>query len=143
LPHINDAGLALIESFEGDSLRSYPDPGSGGNPWTIGYGHTAKVHPGQVITQAQAIAFLKADVANAESAVSHACEVNLTPNQFSALVSFEYNTGAFGSGEPIVKCINAKDWAAAMNHLNRYVFPPAATVGLTRRRAAETKLFNT
>lgn len=133
----------MIESFEGERLRAYPDPGTGSDPWTIGFGHTAQVHPGEIITHAQAIAFLKSDVANAENAVSNACKVTLTPNQFSALVSFEYNTGAFQNGAPIVKCINAKDWHGAMTHLNLYVFPPAATPGLTRRRAAETKLFNT
>jgi lysozyme len=85
MPHINEAGLALIEEFEGDELRAYPDPGTGGEPWTIGYGHTASVHPGETITQAQAVEFLRQDVTNAEKEVAMAVEVILTPNQFSGL----------------------------------------------------------
>lgn len=30
----------LIEKFEGLNLNSYPDPGTNGKPYTIGYGTT-------------------------------------------------------------------------------------------------------
>ena len=44
---ISAAGLNLIKRFEGCRLKAYPDPGSRGAPWTIGYGHTgAEVVPG-------------------------------------------------------------------------------------------------
>jgi lysozyme len=49
---------------EGLRLIAYPDPASGGAPWTIGYGHTGReVHPGLVWTQSQADTALGADVA--------------------------------------------------------------------------------
>jgi lysozyme len=49
---------------EGLRLIAYPDPVSGGAPWTIGYGHTGReVHPGLVWTQAQAEAALTGDIA--------------------------------------------------------------------------------
>ena len=48
---ISAAGLDLLKRFEGCRLEANPDPGSGGAPWTIGYGHTgAEVVPGLVIT---------------------------------------------------------------------------------------------
>ena len=51
----SDRGLALIKSFEGCELTAYPDPGSGGDPWTIGYGHSwPVVVPGLTIDQNQA-----------------------------------------------------------------------------------------
>jgi lysozyme len=51
---------------EGLRLRAYPDPLSGGTPWTIGYGHTGpEVHPGLVWTPAQAETALIADIARA------------------------------------------------------------------------------
>jgi lysozyme len=144
MPHINNAGLNLIESFEGENLKAYPDPGTGSEPYTIGYGHTANVYPGETITQAQALAFLKQDVSNAEQIVSHEVEVILTPNQFSALVSFEYNTGAIAAGAPILQCLNSKDFTGAMVHLNKYIYGGGGIMeGLVRRRAAETVLFNT
>ena len=37
-------GLALTELFEGDILTAYQDQKG---VWTIGYGHTAVVQPGQ------------------------------------------------------------------------------------------------
>lgn len=36
----SDAGIQLIKRFEGLELRAYPDPGTGGKPWTIGIGTT-------------------------------------------------------------------------------------------------------
>ena len=59
--------LAWLRRDEGLNLRAYPDPVSGGAPWTIGYGHTGpEVFPGVVFTLAQAEAALAADVAHAE-----------------------------------------------------------------------------
>ncbi|MEQ1641654.1 MAG: lysozyme, partial [Novosphingobium sp.] len=43
--HVSTAGLVLIKRFEGCAKRrsdgrfeAYPDPGTGGAPWTIGWG---------------------------------------------------------------------------------------------------------
>ena len=46
-------GSALIREFEGLELTAYPDPGTGGEPYTIGYGHTGGVLPGDKITLAE------------------------------------------------------------------------------------------
>ncbi|HKT54739.1 MAG TPA: glycoside hydrolase family protein [Caulobacteraceae bacterium] len=49
---------------EGLRLEAYPDPLSGGAPWTIGYGHTGPdVTPETVWTEDQAEAALASDVA--------------------------------------------------------------------------------
>ena len=56
-------GLDLIKHFEGCRLTAYPDPGTGGDPWTIGYGHTGPdVYLGVTITQAEADHLLKQDL---------------------------------------------------------------------------------
>ena len=61
---ITPEGLQLIKSWEGCRLCAYPDPASGGAPWTIGYGHTGpEVHQGLAISQQQAEAWLAADIA--------------------------------------------------------------------------------
>lgn len=143
MPHINDDGLAIIEFYEGLRLRAYPDPGTGGEPWTIGYGHTVSVHPGQDCTIAQAQAFLRADVATAERAVESAVQVVLTPNQFSALVSFEYNTGA-PSSATIFSLVNQKRFDDAQAEFSRWVYANGTILqGLVSRRADEAKLFGT
>ncbi|PJH58828.1 muraminidase, partial [Salmonella enterica subsp. enterica serovar Typhimurium] len=40
---ISEKGITLIKEFEGCSLKAYTDPGTGGDPWTIGYGWTHSV----------------------------------------------------------------------------------------------------
>jgi lysozyme len=53
---INEAGLAMIKSFEGLRLDAYRDPVG---IWTIGYGHIRGVQPGMTITEPQATDFLR------------------------------------------------------------------------------------
>jgi lysozyme len=89
---ISEKGLALIRQFEGLRLTAYPDPATGAQPWTIGYGHTGNVKPGQVITQEQADAFLRQDCARFAAGVS-ATAGKCTQGQFDALCSFAYNLG--------------------------------------------------
>ena len=138
----NAAGLTLIESFEGDELKAYRD--SGGIE-TDGYGHTDGVKPGDVITQAQAVTYLKGDVASAEAAVSACVEIDLTSNEFSSLVSFEYNTGSL-AGSPGLALINSKSFESAWDdHFVLWIHDAAGNTdaGLVRRRAAERALFFT
>ena len=56
--HINEAGLAMIKSFEGLRLDAYRDPVG---IWTIGYGHTRGVQPVGLIALAGQAAFEMAD----------------------------------------------------------------------------------
>lgn len=59
-PHL----IADLRADEGCRLAAYPDPLSGGAPWTIGYGHTGPdVHPGLAWTEREAEAALASDVA--------------------------------------------------------------------------------
>lgn len=89
-------GRKLIEQFEGLELKAYDD---GTGTWTIGYGHTSaaglpRVVPRMVITQEQADAILEADLASVEADITHHVTAQLNQNQFDALVSFDFNTGA-------------------------------------------------
>lgn len=57
-----------IKTCEGWRSRAYPDPETGGAPWTIGWGHTGlEVHPGMEITEAEGEAYLDKDIAHAVS----------------------------------------------------------------------------
>ena len=88
-------GWTLLKTWEGCRLSAYPDPASGGAPWTIGYGHTGPdVVPGRTITQQQADAFLQTDVADAACALERLLPgVSLLPRQRDALISFCFNVG--------------------------------------------------
>ena len=138
---IGQAGLKLIMEFEGCRLAAYQ---CAAGVWTIGYGHTAGVHKGMTITQAQAEEYLKQDVAKFEKYVNNATYVpitaSLTQNQFDALVSFAYNCGA-GNVKKLCKGRTAEQIATAML---QYCKTNGKTLaGLKRRRKAEQKLFNT
>ena len=106
---LGPAGTALIKKWEGcHKLRSdgrfaaYPDPGSiDGKPWTIGWGSTgADVRKGTIWTKAECDARFTADIQRYVAAVARALGTAPTSqNQFDALVSFHYNTGAIAIGD--------------------------------------------
>ena len=133
-------GIALIKEFEGLRLKAYKCPGG---VWTIGYGHTAGVKPGIVITEAQAEQFLKEDLITFEKAVNTQ-NLSLNQNQFDALVSFTYNvgTGNFSSSTLLRKVrANPLD-NSIMDEFLRWVYSKGRVLpGLQHRRLAEMKLY--
>ena len=137
---IGQAGLALIKQYEGCRLAAYR---CAAGVWTIGYGHTAGVHSGMTITQAQADAYLRQDIAKFEGYVNNPAYVpitaNLNQNQFDALVSFAFNLGA-GNLRKLCKGRTAAQIARTMPNYNKAAGKVLA--GLKRRRAAEQALFN-
>jgi lysozyme len=143
MPKINPAGLNLIKTFEGCSLKAYRDPVG---IWTIGYGHTGTdVREGQAITQQQADDLLARDLARFESGVNGLVSHSISPNQFAALVSFAFNLGMGALQEStLMRLVNAGDYAGAKAQFGRWVNAGGRTLeGLVRRRAAEAKLFST
>lgn len=151
---ISNNGLSLIKTFEGLELEAYPDPGTGGAPWTIGYGHTGSdVRKGLVWTDAQADKALAQDVAQFERDVTSLVKVQINQNQFDALVSFAYNCGsdidsddiAEGLGDStLLKKLNAGDYDGAANEFPKWNKSGGKVMsGLTKRRAAERSLFLT
>jgi GH24 family phage-related lysozyme (muramidase) len=136
-------GWTLLKTWEGCRLSAYPDPASGGAPWTIGYGHTgAEVVSGLTITQQQADAFLQKDVAKAASAVERLLPgVALLPRQRDALISFCFNVGvgALETSTLRKRLLAGQSTALVLKEeLPRWCKGPHGPVeGLTRRRAAE------
>ena len=75
--NISGLGLSIVKHFEGLRLKAYKDPVG---IWTIGYGHTGDAaFEGNVISEAQAEALLRDDMADSEEAVARMIEV--TPAQ--------------------------------------------------------------
>lgn len=141
---VNDAALALIRQWEGLRLTAYQDVAG---VWTIGYGSTRDVRPGMRISETEAVARLRADLAVAEGAVERLVDVDLNDNQFGALVSFVFNVGqgAF-AGSTLLKRLNAGDYEAVPGELAKWnkarvggKLQPVA--GLSNRRAAEAGLW--
>lgn len=143
-------GLNLVAEFEGLEFESYPDPGTGGHPWTIGFGTTrypdgSRVQPGDTITEDGAFALLRHDVARFEDDIERLVVVPLNQNQFDALVSFTYNVGP-GALErsTLLRKLNTGDYRGAADELPRWDKAGGRVLaGLTRRRKAERELFLT
>ena len=133
-------GIALIKEFEGLRLKAYLCPGG---VWTIGYGHTAGVKPGMVISEVQAEEYLKADLIAFERYLN-VLGLALNQNQFDALVSFIYNvgTGNFSSSTLLRKVRANPQDNSIMDEFLRWVYSKGRVLpGLQRRRLAEMKLY--
>lgn len=147
---IGAQGFALIRRFEGCARRradgmveAYPDPGTGGAPWTIGWGATGPgIGPGTLWTQAECDARLAADLTRYAAEVAKAIgEAATSQAQFDAMVSFHYNTGAIARST-LGRLHRAGDQAGAAAQFARWNRAGGRVLaGLTRRRAAEETLY--
>lgn len=149
---IGPQGIALIQQFEGlaklrqdGMVEAYPDPGTGGAPWTIGWGATGVgIAKGTVWSRKQCDDRLAADLVRYADDVKAALGSALprtSQAQFDALVSFHYNTGAIGRATLTAKH-KAGDHAGAAAEFARWNRAGGRILaGLTRRRAAEAKLY--
>ena len=141
---ISQAGIDLIKSFEGCSLKAYKVPGANEKYWTIGYGsYGPHVKQGMTITKAKAEEMLKDELSRFEKGVNDLVKVPISQNQFDALVSFAYNCGLGNlKSSTLLKKVNAKDFAGAANEFTKWTRAGGNVLkGLVRRRAAEKELF--
>ena len=143
-PGLSEA-LALIKSFEGCELSAYPDPGTGGDPWTIGFGHTGpEVKKGLTWSQAQADSALADDVAKFSNGVRDLTKGYPTSsNEYAALVSFAYNVGLGALADStLLKKHRAGDKKGAAAEFARWTKACGRELkGLVRRRAAEAAVY--
>lgn len=136
----SQSGINLIKSFESLRLKAYKCPAG---VWTIGYGHTKGVKPGDVVDMQKAELLLADDLRELEAVVNWECP-NVNQNQFDALVSFVFNcgTGSFLKST-LFKCVKVNP----QNQNIRYEFgrwtrsKGVELAGLIRRRKAETELY--
>ncbi|QSY95393.1 lysozyme [Rhizobium bangladeshense] len=131
--------VALVGSFEGLRQHAYPDPATQGQPWTICYGSTNGVKPGDYKTIEQCRALLSLELQRYASGIEQCVKVPLPDSRFVALTSFAYNVGVGAACKSsVVRLINqgrAAEGCEALLKWNRaagITFP-----GLTRRRQKE------
>lgn len=137
-------GVNFISEFEGFEGKIYKD--AAGLP-TIGYGHLLKTGEekrfSRGITKAEAIQLLKEDVRESEQAVSRLVEVNITQNEFDALVSFTFNVGQGNlRSSTLLRKLNENDKNEAADQFLRWNKAGGRVLnGLVRRREAERAMF--
>ena len=152
---VSPVGTALIKRFEGcarlrrDGLvEAYPDPGTGAEPWTIGWGATGdglhgRIGPETVWTQAQCDQRLEQDLKRYAADVARALgDAPTSQAQFDAMVSFHYNTGAIARAT-LTRKHRAGDFEGAAAEFARWNKAGGRVLkGLVRRRAEEARLYS-
>ena len=134
------AAVALITTYEGLRLEAYKDPVG---VWTICYGSTKNVQPGQVATLQECENRLGADAEEAANAVRKYVQHPITQEQFDALVDFTFNLGAGNlKNSTLLRKLNAGDCYGAAEEFRRWVYAGGQVLpGLQKRREAEYELF--
>ena len=140
----NQKGVATLIEFEGFRSSAYLCPAG---VWTIGFGFTKGVKPGDKMTRSEAAERLKQELAEYEHAVDEACLITPNENEFSTMVCMAFNIGLAGFRKSsVLKAHNKGDKEAAARAFQLW---DKATVGgvkktlpgLTRRRMAEAALY--
>lgn len=135
----------LIHKWEGCRLHAYPDPATGGAPWTIGYGATgSNIGPNTVWTQSQADYDLESRIEALGKQID-AYGIHLSDNQKGALISLAYNIGIGNlNSSTLVRFLKIGDLKDASDQF--LVWNKAqgrVMTGLVNRRKDEQTVFNT
>lgn len=157
---VSKRGREFVSGFEGLGLRAYPDPGTGGKPWTIGRGSTrvwkdgrpvGPVRPGMVIDLATADQWFDWELEEFGRGVERLVDVPISQGMFDALVSFAYNCGldedlddiAEGLGDStLLRKLNAGDYRGAAREFLKWIRSGGRVLrGLERRREGERVMF--
>jgi lysozyme len=139
----------LIKPFEGYARKmpdggccAYPDPATGGDPWTIGYGSTGSdIRQHTVWTKEQAEDALQAHVRYFVSGLVKLSPrlLSATPRRIAAVISWAYNLGLGNYRiSTFKKRVDAGDWEGAAVECRKWTKAAGRVLpGLTRRREAE------
>ena len=137
---ISNNGLELIKHFEGCVLNAYKCPAG---VWTIGYGHTKDVQPGDEWSESHADHMLEVEMEEYEGYVNNSVTAPINQDQFDALVSWVYNLGGGNlNASTMLKVLNAGQYEEVPAQMMRWNKAGGKTLdGLIRRREAESLLF--
>ena len=127
------AGIAAHEGYVG---QAYRDPVG---IWTIGYGETHGVHPGQTTTRERATIQLTANAQEHAKGMAACIHVPLYQYEFDAYADFTYNLGVTGfCRSSVATKLNAMDYAGACAELLKFVYAKGQILpGLVARRRKE------
>ena len=137
---VSAAGLVGIASDEDFRAAAYQDIGG---IWTIGYGETLGVKPGQATSPRAALKRLEVRVEEHAQGVRACAKAPLHQHEFDAYVSLAYNIGVHGFCSSSIPGLLAQgQYTAACDHLMQFnkvringVLQPVR--GLTVRRLKE------
>jgi len=140
LLYVPETAAGFIAVQEGFKPKAYKCPAG---VWTIGYGHTKDVHPGDKVTRNEAYELLARDLVQTQEELATLINVDVTENQFVALMSFVYNFGLTKCRRyTLFKKINSGDVKGIKEWWPKYCNPGSSfEAGLKKRRMRELELF--
>ena len=134
--------VSVVGGAEGLRQSAYPDPASHGKPWTICYGHTGHVTPGEHESIAECKALLLKDLDKEADGIERCVTAPMPDTRYVAVLSLAHNIGVYGvCHSSIARLLNegkTKDACDIFPEYNKaygVVWP-----GLTRRRERERSL---
>jgi lysozyme len=132
---ISEAGVEVIADREGLRTEAYQDSKG---IWTIGVGHTENVHPGDTMTEEEAMDLFADDLEIFEKAVNDAIHEPMQQHEFDAFVSIAFNIGTNGfASSTFVEEYNAGNLDACADAILWWDEPDE----IRSRRAAEHMQF--
>lgn len=140
--------INLIRKYEGFNEKAYPDPYTGVEPYTFGYGTQfypdgSPVKQGQRCSKEKALEYLFHEAHIIEGQL-HKLNLGLDNSMLQALISFVHSVGweAFLYSE-IVDCLDREDFFSVTQEMGNWIFDPYHKVvgGLIDRRREEIDLF--
>ena len=112
--------ISLVQFFEGVRYDAYQDLGG---VWTICYGHTGQVRPGQHATAADCTAYLTADISVALASVDRLITAPLPVTRKAGLADFVINGGSGLLAKSSIRSnLNAGNTAAGCAAISLYVY---------------------
>jgi lysozyme len=126
-------GIAVHEGYVGHAYQDIV------GVWTIGFGTTENVRPGQKIDPVRALQRKVADVEKFEGALKQCVRVPLHQYEYDAYISLAYNIGSSAfCNSTLVRRLNAGDYAGACKEILRWNRAGGQVVqGLVNRRQDE------
>lgn len=136
----------FLKTWEGFSATPYWDK----KQWSWGYGtrvpgsvNDPNVKPAGTITREQAFQQMQAHFIDDLAYLAPLLTINLTPNQWTAYLSFSYNLGP-GNADNLLPNINGQNRDALGVQWNKYIYAGGVIdPDLVARRKAEWQLWNT
>lgn len=140
--------IEIICRYQGFNEKAYPDPETGGAPYSIGYGtqfypDESPVIAGQMCTKQKALEYLKHELEALDEELD-TINLHLDIPMRMALLSFIHSVGwtAFMHCE-LIDCIGNEDWHGVSFEMSRWIFDHNYQVigSLIDRRREEVRLF--
>jgi lysozyme len=142
------AAIELIRKYEGYNEKAYPDPTTGTEPYTIGYGTQfypdgSPVRRGHLCTKRKALEYLYHELEVLDTELKK-LNLGLDGSMHQALLSFIHSVGwnSFLYSN-IIDCLEREDWLSASQEIPKWVFDQDHKMvgALLHRRQEEVLLF--